>query len=140
MLVPLWEKTADHVDFGVIIHEGRFTYKNYGLTEVVDLGKWWENLSKMPLPLGGIIARKEIPTKFIKEFTQALSDSIKKAFSEKENQMAPIYYFIREHAQEMDVKVIKNHIDLYVTDYSLTLGKDGRRAIEKLFDMAKEGI
>ncbi|MBW2555179.1 MAG: 1,4-dihydroxy-6-naphthoate synthase, partial [Deltaproteobacteria bacterium] len=89
------------VDFGVIIHEGRFTYKNYGLAEVADLGKWWENLSKMPIPLGGIVSRRELPTKFVKEFTKALHDSISRALSEKEYQNSPIYSYVREHAQEM---------------------------------------
>ncbi|MCK5186514.1 MAG: 1,4-dihydroxy-6-naphthoate synthase, partial [Deltaproteobacteria bacterium] len=128
------------VDFGVIIHEGRFTYKNYGLTEVADLGKWWENLSKMPIPLGGIVSRRELPTKFVKEFTKALHDSISRALSEKEYQNSPIYSYVREHAQEMEKDVIKKHIDLYVNDYSLSLGEDGRRAVDKLFNMAKEII
>ncbi|MEE9503488.1 MAG: MqnA/MqnD/SBP family protein, partial [Thermodesulfobacteriota bacterium] len=96
------------------------------------------NLSKLPLPLGGIIARNEIQFEWIEEFTQALRDSISRAFSEKEDQNAPIYTYIREHAQEMDMKVIKKHINLYVTDYSLSLGEDGKKAIDKLFDMAKE--
>jgi len=126
------------VDFGVIIHEGRFTYKNYGLTEVADLGKWWENLSKMPIPLGGIVSRRELPTEFVKEFTKALHDSISRALSEKEYQNSPIYSYVREHAQEMEMDVIKKHIDLYVNDYSLSLGEDGRRAVDKLFNMAKE--
>ena len=128
------------VDFGVIIHEGRFTYKNYGLAEVADLGKWWENLSKMPIPLGGIVSRRELPTKFVKEFTKALHDSISRALSEKEYQNSPIYSYVREHAQEMEKDVIKKHIDLYVNDYSLSLGEDGRRAVDKLFNMAKEII
>jgi len=128
------------VDFGVIIHEGRFTYKNYGLAEVADLGKWWENLSKMPIPLGGIVSRRELPTKFVKEFTKALHDSISRALSEKEYQNSPIYSYVREHAQEMGMDVIKKHIDLYVNDYSLSLGEDGRRAVDKLFNMAKEII
>jgi 1,4-dihydroxy-6-naphthoate synthase len=128
------------VDFGVIIHEGRFTYKNYGLAEVADLGKWWENLSKMPIPLGGIVSRRELPTKFVKEFTKALHDSISRALSEKEYQNSPIYSYVREHAQEMEKDVIKKHIDLYVNDYSLSLGEDGRRAVDKLFNMAKELI
>lgn len=126
------------VDFGVIIHEGRFTYKNYGLVEMVDLGKWWENFNKLPIPLGGIIASKEIPVEFIEEFTRALHDSISKALSEKENQNSPIYSYVSKHAQEMDKEVIKEHINLYVNDYSLSLGEEGRRAIEKLFDLAKE--
>lgn len=128
------------VDFGVIIHEGRFTYKNYGLAEVADLGKWWENLSKMPIPLGGIVSRRELPTKFVKEFTKALHDSISRALSEKEYQNSPIYSYVRKHAQEMGMDVIKKHIDLYVNDYSLSLGEDGRRAVDKLFNMAKEII
>jgi 1,4-dihydroxy-6-naphthoate synthase len=128
------------VDFGVIIHEGRFTYKNYGLTEVADLGKWWENLSKMPVPLGGIVSRRELPTKFVKEFTKALYDSISRALSEKEYQNSPIYSYVREHAKEMEMDVIKKHINLYVNDYSLSLGEDGRRAVDKLFNMAKELI
>jgi 1,4-dihydroxy-6-naphthoate synthase len=128
------------VDFGVIIHEGRFTYKNYGLAEVADLGKWWENLSKMPIPLGGIVSRRELPTKFVKEFTKALHDSISRALSEKEYQNSPIYSYVRKHAQEMEKDVIKKHIDLYVNDYSLSLGEDGRRAVDKLFNMAKEII
>ena len=128
------------IDYGVIIHEGRFTYKNYGLTEIIDLGKWWENLSKMPIPLGGIIARRELPIKIIKEFTESLHDSIDKALSEKEDQSAPIYSYIRKYAQEMDIEIIKKHVDLYVNDYSLSLGEDGRRAVDKLFNMAKELI
>lgn len=126
------------VDFGVLIHEGRFVYKNHGLTEVVDLGKWWENLSKMPLPLGGIVSRKEFSTEFVKEFTKALHDSISRALREKEDQSARLYSYVREHAQEMEMDIIKKHINLYVNDYSLSLGEDGRKAVDKLFHMAKE--
>jgi len=126
------------VDFGVIIHEGRFTYKDYALTEVVDLGKWWEDVTKLPLPLGGIIEKKEMSVKFIEEFTQGLHASINKALNEKEVQNAPIYSYIKEYAQEMDMKIIKKHIELYVNDYSLSLGKEGRRSIAKLFDLIKE--
>ena len=127
-----------HVDFGVIIHEGRFTYKNHGLTEVVDLGKWWEHVSKMPIPLGGIVSRKELSTELVKEFTKTLRDSISRALSEKDDQTARIYSYVRKHAQEMEIDVINNHINLYVNDYSLSLGDDGRRAVDKLFHMAKE--
>ena len=128
------------VDYGVIIHEGRFTYRNYGLTEIIDLGRWWEDFSKMPVPLGGIIARNELPAEFVKKFTKALHDSISRALSEKEDQSAPIYSYVREYAQEMDFSVIREHIDLYVNDYSLSLGRDGRKAVDKLFNMAKEFI
>ena len=125
------------VDFGVIIHEGRFTYKDYGLTELADLGKWWEECNRIPLPLGGIVARKEMPEKLIEEFTRALHDSIGKALNEKEDHNSPLYSFVKEYAQEMDGEVIKKHLDLYVNEYSLSLGKEGREAIDKLCDMAK---
>ena len=125
------------VDFGVIIHEGRFTYKNFGLIEIADLGRWWEERTGLPLPLGCILARKEMPASFIEEFTLALHDSIGKALNEKEDYNSPLYSFVKEHAQEMDGEVIKKHLDLYVNDYSLSLGEEGRCAVEKLRDMVK---
>ena len=124
------------VDFGVIIHEGRFTYHNYGLSEVVDLGEWWVGFSKMPIPLGGIIAKKDLPDDLLHTFTRGLHDSILKALSEKNNYSAPIYSFIREHAQEMEQEVIDRHIGLYVNNYSLSLGEEGRATIEKLSQLA----
>ncbi len=127
------------IDLGVIIHEGRFTYKSYGLQEVADLGTWWEGLTGLPLPLGGIIARRSLPADIISDFTEALRESILKASAEKGNNDAPLYDFIRQHAQEMDEKVINRHIDLYVNEYSLSLAGNGNRAFEKLFSLA-EGI
>jgi 1,4-dihydroxy-6-naphthoate synthase len=126
------------LDFGVIIHEGRFTYKHHGLVEVADLGKWWKDVSRMPIPLGGIISKKELPAGLVKEFTEALRDSISKALSEKGDPSAPIHSYVREHAQEMEMNVISKHIDLYVNDYSLSLGENGRKAVDKLFHMARE--
>ncbi len=124
------------VDFGVIIHEGRFTYHNYGLAEIVDLGEWWVDFSKMPIPLGGIIAKNDLSEDLLHSFTRGLHDSILKAFSEKNNYSAPLYAFIREHAQEMEQDVIDRHIDLYVNDYSLSLGEEGRETIKKLSRLA----
>ncbi len=126
------------VDYGVIIHEGRFTYKKYGLREVADLGTWWEKRYGLPLPLGGIIARKELPGAFIRKFNQALHESIVKALSEKDDFNAPLYAYIKEHAQELDGAVIQQHIDLYVNKYSLSLNGEGRLAVEKLFALVKE--
>jgi 1,4-dihydroxy-6-naphthoate synthase len=126
------------VDYGVIIHEGRFTYKKYGLRKVADLGRWWEKRYGLPLPLGGIIAKKEIPGAFIRKFNQALHESTVKALAEKEDCNAPLYTYIKEHAQELDGAVIKQHIDLYVNKYSLSLNGEGRLAVEKLFALVKE--
>ena len=133
-IIPAVQKGA--VDFGVIIHEGRFTYQNYELTEIVDLGEWWVDFSRMPIPLGGIIAKNDLPEGLCNTFSRALHDSILKAFSEKNNYRAPIYTFIREHAQEMDQDVIDRHIDLYVNDYSLSLGEEGRATVKKLSKLA----
>jgi 1,4-dihydroxy-6-naphthoate synthase len=127
------------IDLGVIIHEGRFTYKSYGLKEVADLGVWWEELTGLPLPLGGIIARRSLPPDTITDFSAALRESILKASAEKGNTDTPLYNFIRQHAQEMETEVINRHIDLYVNEYSLSLGGEGNRAFEKLFSLG-EGI
>lgn len=126
------------VDYGVIIHEGRFTYKKHGLREVADLGTWWEKRYGLPLPLGGIIARKELPDAFIRKFNRALHESIVKALSEKDDFNAPLYAYIKEHAQELDGAVIQQHIDLYVNTYSLSLKGKGRLGVEKLFALVKE--
>jgi 1,4-dihydroxy-6-naphthoate synthase len=127
------------IDLGVIIHEGRFTYQSYGLQEVADLGVWWEGLTGLPIPLGGIIARRTLPPDTISDFTAALRESILKASAEKGNPDAPLYDFIRQHAQEMATGIIKRHIDLYVNDHSLSLAEEGNRAFEKLFSLA-EGL
>ena len=126
------------VDYGVIIHEGRFTYETYGLKVVADLGTWWEKRYALPLPLGGIIARKDLSSAFIKKFNQALHESILKALGEKGDRTAPLYAYIKEHAQELDDSVIQQHIDLYVNQYSLSLNGKGRQAVEKLFALVKE--
>jgi len=127
------------IDLGVIIHEGRFTYQSYGLTKVADLGVWWDELTGLPLPLGGIIARRSLPPDTITDFSAALRESILKASAEKGNPDTPLYNFIRQHAQEMETEVLNRHIDLYVNEYSLSLAGDGNRAFEKLFSLA-EGI
>ena len=126
------------VDYGVIIHEGRFTYKKYGLREVADLGTWWEKRYGLPLPLGGIIAKKELSSAFIKKFNQALYESIVTALAEKDDCNAPLYAYIKEHAQELDDSVIQQHIDLYVNKYSLSLTGEGRLAVDKFFALLKE--
>lgn len=126
------------IDLGVIIHEGRFTYKNYGLKEVADLGTVWKKLTEMPLPLGGIIARNSLPAAIIKDFTTALHDSILMAWTDKGKVQTPLYTFVRQHAQEMEPEVLNQHIDLYVNEYSLSLAGDGKMAFEKLFSLAEK--
>ncbi len=122
---------------GVIIHEGRFTYPNYGLECLEDLGKWWENKTGLPIPLGGIAIRRNISGKTAAKIEGMIRESIEYAFKNPDHAAG----YIRQHAQELSWEVISNHIGLYVNDFSIDLGKDGEKAIETLFAMAsKKGV
>lgn len=120
-------------DAGVIIHESRFTYQQQGLHQVLDLGQWWEADSGCPIPLGGILAKRSLGPKLIKQIDRALRASVEYAFT---NPQLPQDY-IRQHAQELEDDVIRNHIQLYVNDFSVDLGEEGLRAIETLFSRAE---
>ena len=115
-------------DGGVLIHEGRFVYHKRNLELVADLGLEWEARMGLPLPLGSIIASKELDESVRARFEQLLRSSIEYAFA---NPMVS-REFIKQHAQELDDQVIDSHIALFVNDYSLTLGEEGRRAVEAL--------
>ncbi len=125
---------AGRADAGVIIHESRFTYQQQGLKQVVDLGEWWEESSGCPIPLGGILARRDLGSDLIGQLDQALRRSVEYAFAHPQEPQN----YIREHAQELDEEVIRSHIALYVNDFSLDLGAEGIRAIETLFARAEE--
>jgi 1,4-dihydroxy-6-naphthoate synthase len=119
------------VDCGVIIHENRFTYQQKGLVKLLDLGEFWEKETNSPIPLGGIVFRRDIgagdPT-LSKKVNALIRKSLEYAFSRYP--VLPDY--VKEHAQEMDEKVMRQHIDLYVNNYSLTLGAEGEKAIQTL--------
>jgi len=121
-------------DAGVIIHESRFTYRESGFHEVLDLGAWWETDTGLPIPLGGILARRDLGSEVIKAVDRAIRSSLEYA---QQNPQEPRAY-IREHAQELDDKVIDAHIDLYVNDFSLDLGEQGVAAVETLMAKAEE--
>lgn len=121
------------VDAGLIIHESRFTYQEHGLVQVVDLGEWWEESSGQAIPLGGIIADRRLGEDRIREFDRLLRQSIEFAHAQPER----IWEAIRSHAQELDDEVIQKHIDLYVTDFTTSLGNEGREAIRVLFEYAE---
>ncbi len=121
-------------DYGVIIHEGRFTYENYGLNCLLDLGQWWEQTTGMPIPLGGIAVRNDLEPQTAKQVETAVRDSILYARIHPE----AAHEYIRGHAREMADDVIRQHIGLYVNDYSLDLGDTGRKAIETLLDLARK--
>ena len=142
------------VDAGLIIHEGRFTYKGYGLTEVMDMGLWWEELTGKPLPLGGIIARRGLGRDTLLQVESLIRESITHARNCLDRQdrqdgqdrpdgkdrpdgpESPMDY-IRQHSQEMADSVIREHISLYVNEFSLDLGAEGQDAVQELFKMAR---
>ncbi len=122
------------VDCGVIIHEGRFVFEEAGLLQIEDLGSWWEEKTELPIPLGGIVARKDLPESIVEEFNSALQASIHRA---KTNSAEPLA-FVRKHAQEMDEEVLQKHIETFVNEQSLGLDAKGFAAIDTLDKMAKE--
>jgi 1,4-dihydroxy-6-naphthoate synthase len=121
------------VDAGVIIHESRFTYRRAGFHEVLDLGAWWEADSGLPIPLGGILARRALGAETIRLVDHAISASLEYARRHPQDPRA----YIREHAQELDDQVIDAHIALYVNDFSLDLGAEGVAAVETLLGRAE---
>ena len=122
-----------NVDAGLIIHEGRFTYPKYGLLELVDLGEWWEGETGFPIPLGVIVAKRELGADVINGVDRMLKKSIEYAFANS----SMTRRYIKKHAQELDDGVIDQHIGLYVNDYTLDLG-GGIDAVEELMKRAEE--
>ncbi|ADH85428.1 1,4-dihydroxy-6-naphthoate synthase [Desulfurivibrio alkaliphilus] len=116
---------AGEIDAGVIIHESRFTYRAHGLKLLVDLGAWWEQVSGLPIPLGGIAARRSLG----KEKLAAVAEAIKQSLARARRQPAAAMEYIRRHAGELDSEVMRAHIDLYVNDFSSDLGQEGERAV-----------
>ena len=113
---------------GVIIHEGRFTYQAKGLHKVLDLGSWWEQQYKTPLPLGVIAARRNLGRERITALEAAVCRSLRCARLKPESCLD----FVRQHAQEMDEEIIARHIATFVTEFSLDLGPTGEAAVSML--------
>lgn len=116
------------VDCGVIIHENRFTYQQKGLTKLMDLGEFWEKETGAPIPLGGIVFREDLDQALSKKVNALIRKSLEYAFSH----YPTLSDYVKAHAQEMDENVMRQHIDLYVNNYSLSLGKEGEKAIQTL--------
>ncbi len=119
---------SGEVDAGVIIHEGRFTYQAKGLAKVLDLGEHWERETGAPIPLGGIVARRALGRDVLRRLDGLVRASVEHAFARR----PLISEYVRRHAQEMDEAVMRQHVDLYVNDFSLGLGDAGRRAVRAL--------
>lgn len=123
----------DEYDAGLIIHENRFTYEAKGLRKVVDLGEFWESETGALIPLGGIVVNRSLPDDVKQRVNRVLRRSVEYAFAHR----AASLPFVREHAQEMSEEVMYRHIDLYVNEYSVDLGAEGRRAVELLLEKAR---
>jgi 1,4-dihydroxy-6-naphthoate synthase len=123
----------EKIDLGLIIHENRFTYSDKGLHKVVDLGNYWEGLTGCAIPLGGIVVNRNLPEDIQQKVNRVLRKSVEYAFENPKSGLD----FIRQHAQEMEEKVMYKHIELYVNQYSIDLGPEGRKAIDTLFTMAQ---
>lgn len=121
-------------DAGLIIHENRFTYSERGLNKIIDLGDFWEQLTQAPIPLGGIVVSKKLQPDVQQKINRVLRKSIEFAFATPQSS----YNYVKQHAQEMSEEVRKKHIHLYVNNYSLSLGNEGRKAIKTLFNKAQE--
>ncbi len=125
---------AGLVDFGVVIHEGRFIYSDYGLQVIQDLGEFWHRTYNLPLPLGLIVAHKDIPLDIFQNIEKAVYDSILYSHSHKEEIMP----YIRKYSPKLVEHVIQAHIRLYVNDETLSLSSEGRKAIDFLLQKADE--
>jgi 1,4-dihydroxy-6-naphthoate synthase len=118
---------------GLIIHESRFTYPFYKLEKLLDLGEWWEQHSGLPIPLGGILGKRALGRDVLLAIETGIRDSLHYANAHPNE----VLHYCRQHSQEMDETVMKNHIDLYVNDFSLDLGQEGLAAVRRLFDEAE---
>ena len=124
----------EKVDAGLIIHENRFTYLKKGLKKVMDLGEYWDTLIHAPIPLGGIVIKRNIDAAIQQKVNRLINKSVAYAFANPQSSMP----YVKLHAQAMDETVIKQHIQLYVNNFSLDLGETGMNAVNLLFDKAEE--
>ena len=122
------------VDVGLIIHENRFTYQDKGLHKIIDLGDYWEKRTGCAIPLGGIVANRNLPLGVQHKINRVIKRSVEFAFANPKSGLE----YIRSHAQEMSEEVMYKHIELYVNKFSVDLGVEGKKAVKLLFDTALE--
>ena len=125
---------SGEAEAGLIIHENRFTYAQKGLVKILDLGEYWETTTGLPIPLGGIVVRRDLPMEIQQKVNRVMRRSVEYAFAHP----ADVMPFVRLHAQEMEESVMEAHIHLYVTQHTVDLGADGRAAVRQMFQIARE--
>jgi 1,4-dihydroxy-6-naphthoate synthase len=122
---------SNEAAYGVIIHENRFTYEKKGLKKIVDLGEYWEQHTQSPIPLGGIVMKRSFEQPLQSAIDALIRKSIEYAFAN----YPLITNYVKQHSQEMEESVMRQHIDLYVNNYSIQLGSEGKRAVKKLLEV-----
>lgn len=120
---------SDKADVGLIIHETRFTYSRKGLVKIADMGEYWEKLTGLPIPLGTIVINKRIPEEIARKVNRIIRRSLEYAYIDS----FASYDFVSGNAREMDSTVMNNHIKLYVNEFTIDLGKKGKKAINELY-------
>ena len=125
---------AGEADAGLIIHESRFTFADYGLVKHLDLGAWWEGETGLPLPLGGVMAKRSLGSETLLRLDEAVRSSLAYGYAHR----AEAQPYIAAHAQELSETVMQQHIDLYVNDLSYDVGASGERAVTELYRRARE--
>ena len=120
---------------GVIIHENRFTYHLKGLHKIIDLGEYWEQVTSAPIPLGGIVAKRSLPAELVAKVDRLIKKSIEYAYANHHEELAE---YVKMHSQEMSENVMRQHINLYVNNYSLDLGEDGKKAVMKMLEVYEQ--
>ncbi|MEV6422211.1 1,4-dihydroxy-6-naphthoate synthase [Streptomyces sp. NPDC051662] len=125
------------VDAGLVIHEARFTYQNYGLHRLADMGEHWESTTGLPIPLGAIIAKRSLGTEALQLLAESIRRSVRMAWDDPETSRP----YVLAHSQEMDPAVADQHIGLYVNEFTADLGEDGYAAVRGLLTRAAaEGL
>ncbi|WP_329386210.1 1,4-dihydroxy-6-naphthoate synthase [Streptomyces sp. NBC_01716] len=122
------------VDAGLVIHEARFTYQDYGLHSLADMGEHWESTTGLPIPLGAIIAKRNLGTDTLQSLADSARTSVRMAWDDPEASRP----YVRAHAQEMDPAVADQHIALYVNEFTADLGEDGYAAVRGLLTRAAD--
>jgi 1,4-dihydroxy-6-naphthoate synthase len=123
-------------DLGVIIHENRFTYQQKGLHKVMDLGTHWETKMNVPIPLGGIAAKRALGEKIISKTDELIHQSLQVAFKNYPS----LSNYVKEHSQSMSEDVMRKHIELYVNNFSLSLGEEGHAAVKVLREVYQQSV
>ena len=131
-IMPLLQR--GHADFGVCIHEGRFTWQNEGLGLVEDLGKRWETETLQPLPLGGLLGRKDLGSEVLRNVQTVIHASLQYALANPDQALPTM----RQYAQEFDDDVLRQHVELYVNDWTIELGEIGASALRELSNRARQ--